>query len=323
MKANNGGAIAIKGFNYQDAVISLICIKNYMNKDFSIIVENKEDVDIFLGNKIIFTQIKGTRLSIAKMTSSKDKILVKNLENEDKNSKEVRYKIITLNSFIQKDKKELKEVNHGVLFKNIYSYSEKQLQIIEKALLKEGFSEKELKNKLKNSYVYFTPFENNFDDSYTFLLGEMSKNNIKVDGNRGQVSLNELAKRIKMASEIVIKDEDYEIKDKTITNEDLKIIFLDNAGYKFKIELLEEISSLNFYQKSKIKKLILKNLAYYKNLTEEIKFLLDDFEVNKDINDLFLELKNKITDDIWSKENELVIYSIIIDLISNKIGENL
>lgn len=44
----NGGAIAIKGFNFQKAAISFIAIKNYDKPNFHILVEAKDDFEVVL-----------------------------------------------------------------------------------------------------------------------------------------------------------------------------------------------------------------------------------------------------------------------------------
>ena len=94
---DNGGAVAINGFNYQAAVIMLIALLNYKKKDFSLFVETKDDVEISLDGTHTFAQIKSLKnLSIAALIRKNKKnqksILSKNLSLTAPNS---RYKIIT------------------------------------------------------------------------------------------------------------------------------------------------------------------------------------------------------------------------------------
>ena len=60
-KINNGGAIAIKGFNYQKASIILIMINNYQREDFLIIPEAEDDFQVYVDGKTIFIQVKGEK----------------------------------------------------------------------------------------------------------------------------------------------------------------------------------------------------------------------------------------------------------------------
>ena len=50
MARDNGGAIAQKGFNYQNAVISLVAIRNYKRPNFEIFVEADEDFEVTYGD---------------------------------------------------------------------------------------------------------------------------------------------------------------------------------------------------------------------------------------------------------------------------------
>lgn len=61
-KINNGGAIAIKGFNYQKASIILIMINNYQREDFLIIPEAEDDFQVYVDGKTIFIQVKGEKI---------------------------------------------------------------------------------------------------------------------------------------------------------------------------------------------------------------------------------------------------------------------
>ncbi|WP_142236504.1 dsDNA nuclease domain-containing protein, partial [Streptococcus salivarius] len=46
MVRDNGGAIAQKGFNYQNHVISLTAIRNYTKNNFEIFVESDDDFEV-------------------------------------------------------------------------------------------------------------------------------------------------------------------------------------------------------------------------------------------------------------------------------------
>lgn len=72
MTIDSGGAVAIKGFNYQKAVIAYIAVLNYQKDGFQIIVENQDDAEIFVKNNKTFIQIKSEKLSLTKI-SKQDK----------------------------------------------------------------------------------------------------------------------------------------------------------------------------------------------------------------------------------------------------------
>lgn len=58
---DNGGAVAIKGFNYQKASIILVMINNYHRDNFSVIPEAEDDFQVHVDGKNIFIQVKGEK----------------------------------------------------------------------------------------------------------------------------------------------------------------------------------------------------------------------------------------------------------------------
>ena len=88
LEFENGGAFAIKGFNFQKAAISLIAIKNYHKPNFHIFVEAKDDFEVKYDGYEAYIQVKSKKLSINQLLKS-DKgysILEKNLSNGNRNS---------------------------------------------------------------------------------------------------------------------------------------------------------------------------------------------------------------------------------------------
>lgn len=59
-EVDNGGAIALKGFNYQNAVASLIAILNYDKDNFLLFIETKDDIEVDIEDKpdFIYKSIK-------------------------------------------------------------------------------------------------------------------------------------------------------------------------------------------------------------------------------------------------------------------------
>ncbi|WP_410531465.1 dsDNA nuclease domain-containing protein [Streptococcus agalactiae] len=72
MAKDNGGAIAQKGFNYQNCVVSLVAIRNYKKPNFSIYVEADEDFEVMYDDDYhAYIQVKGQKgMSIKKLLST-------------------------------------------------------------------------------------------------------------------------------------------------------------------------------------------------------------------------------------------------------------
>ena len=54
----NGGAEAIKGFNFQKANLILIAINNYLKDNFKIYIEAEDDVVVSYNNYKAYLQVK-------------------------------------------------------------------------------------------------------------------------------------------------------------------------------------------------------------------------------------------------------------------------
>jgi hypothetical protein len=139
-----GGANAIKGFNYQKAVINLISVLNYNKTDFiAIFVENQDDIEVIMQDSHTFLQAKSKRLNITdliKPDTENYSILGKNLQKNKKGTTS-RYKIICTD-FSKKDKDDLQATtteNH-IFDDEIYKYSDAQKQKIINCLEKQGLS---------------------------------------------------------------------------------------------------------------------------------------------------------------------------------------
>lgn len=72
-EVDNGGAIALKGFNYQNAVASLIAILNYDKDNFLLFIETKDDIEVDIEDKHVFIQVKGQSLSLTNLLSIENK----------------------------------------------------------------------------------------------------------------------------------------------------------------------------------------------------------------------------------------------------------
>lgn len=265
---DNGGAIAIKGFNYQKAAIMLVIIHNFENDNFTVIPESREDFEIHLKGETYLIQVKGTKnLSISKLKSKPDgkaSIIEKNLSSGTDGD----IRKIFLWDVTETTKKELIS-QEGSLVPVKYSLSKKQKEDIIKTL---GLDE-EQKSRMNNQFIYITPFSNDLSLALTILKGEMVNKNLVVTNDRAKVVLGELSLEIDQKSEIVVTTAS-DMKRKEIEGEYLKRVFL-NVKQK---ELFEEVLnnlSINSIMKNKVKKAKLGIPLLYQNIKEQMKQKID------------------------------------------------
>lgn len=312
----NGGANAIKGFNFQKAVITFIAIKNYDKPNFQILVEAKDDFEVKHDGYEAYIQVKSQKLSINQLLNSNDgkSILEKNLSSGDMNS---RFKIF-VKSFAEKDLKKMIEID-GDICNPIYSYNEKQKNtILEK--LKKSEKIKEFEDKLLSSYIYIPPFKDKLAEAIPFLLGELSLRDIDVSKKRGQMAINELFTLIDQKSEYIVKcEKDYQKKQ--ILKKDLKEIFKLSSKLD-EFDNLLEATSYSYFVKKQIKKEQLKIMHVYgiekrfvkqdlRNLdllneTEEeiIKKAIEKCDANSKFSNLNVNAKNAIVIEVLAEMSE-------------------
>lgn len=315
-KFENGGANAIKGFNFQKAAITFIAIKNLTKPGFHIFVESKDDFEVKYDGYSAYIQVKSQKLSLRKLlNSNKGKsILEKNLSNGDNNSK---FKVF-VKSFSEVDLKNMNKIDKGDICKPLYSYSEAQQKIITDELknseLKDNFE-----NKLSQSYIYISPFKDILSDAITFLLGEMAQNDIAVSNKRGHIAINELFTLIDQKSEFIVnKEADYSKKE--ITKNDLYEIFKLTSSLDHFDELLEA-TSFSFFEKKEIKVEHLKLIHNYSNEKNAAKQQLENFDVfSTPSEDLLIKEAIKSCNKIesFAKLEECTKKAIIIEILSEK-----
>jgi hypothetical protein len=267
---NNGGAQAIKGFNYQKSVIALIAVLHYLDEEkVDIYIESEDDIVVKTPTRKTYIQSKGADQSIAAITKREDgktSILEKNLSNGT-DHEDNRYKIVTPR-FGSHDK-HLSEESADIFTEGaqVFSYVDTaRTSIIGKL---PGISEA----KLLNSRVAVTSFPAKQADALTHVKGVMSNMNIPIDNSHGSAALGELCLRIDQKSEIIAKDDtDYEKK--KITQHDLQRIF----GHTYKAQIFEDITNALGYSIMKRAELLKKNAtigaifgAYVDMAIEEIR----------------------------------------------------
>lgn len=254
----NGGAVAIKGFNFQKAAISLIAIKNYHKPNFHIFVEAKDDFEVKYDGYEAYIQVKSNKLSLKQLLNTKDgkSILEKNLSNGNKNS----YFKIFVKSFAETDIKKMIELSEGNICTPLYSYNDEQKKSILDEL-KNSEKIEEFEDKLLSSYIYIPPFKDKLAEAIPVLLGEMALNEIDVSHKRGQIAVNELFTLIDQKSEYIVKSEE-DFQKKAILKEDLKKVFKLSSILDAFDELLES-TLYSFFLKKQIKKEQLKITHFY------------------------------------------------------------
>ncbi|MDR0950855.1 MAG: DUF4297 domain-containing protein [Candidatus Ancillula sp.] len=280
---DNGGAIARKGFNYQDAVVSLVAIKNYTKPNFKIYVETKDDFEVeYDSDYHAYIQVKGTKkLSLAKLlasTNNNPSIIEKNLSHGDEKSK---YKIVVYD-FSSKDIEEMTINQNDELFGHSYMFSSDQTN--------------KIGNKKSDSLsLVKTDFNNDSSVSRKMLIGEMQQLNISVD-KKGDIILDELARIISQKSEPLIKlNSDIELK--KITAQELEPLLLKAAALEMFNKILDKFD-ISEHKKQKIKNC--KNALFleFSSLKNEIIELLKSFD---------LDNENEITVIKSIKESEILM----------------
>lgn len=288
MVADNGGANAIKGMNYQNAVISLVAIRNYEKEGFELILEADDDFEVLYDNYHAYIQVKGEqKMSLSKMLNQKKErgkekksMLDKHFEVGD--SKSI-YKFVVYN-FTQSDLDKMKETDDE-LFNSSLKLSKAQ--------------EKRINNsKTKRFSIIKTPFEKNMLEAQNYLLGEMANSGIAVDNRVSQV-LGELTTIIYRKSEYTIKEES-DKKYKKLVSKELKDILLKVSAMEMFDEIVKDLPYTPL-KKNRIK-------------TEKLKISTQQTFLKQSVieyiqSNLYLELEDLMVEDLINRCIELDMFS--------------
>lgn len=317
--SDNGGAIAIKGFNYQKAAIMLVMINNYQKKNFKVIPESKEDFEVHVDNEIYFIQVKGTKkLSVKSLVKREKKettiaksIIEKNLEpGTDKNQRK-----IFVHSLADTTKKDLISED-GTIVTPIYKLSDKQKKTVIDSLELNASQ----KLRLKNQKFYITPFSNDLTIAMKHLKGEMVEKDLLVTKKRTNLVLGELVQEIDAKSEIeVFSDKD--ISRKIIDSNFLKEVFVSVQKKEMFDSILENLP-YNHLRKMKIELEKTKILFSYQSLKEKVKNIIDikqlmDMRDEEIVRVIVKEIQRIDT----TIENEELMIAISIDCYCEIVGE--
>lgn len=324
MTIDSGGSVAIKGFNYQKAVIAYLAVLNYQKDGFQIIIENQDDAEVFAENNKFFIQIKSEKLSLTKIDrqdkNTKRSILGKLL---DKNFPGAAYKIVTTNKFSEADKKHLEKVAGMLVPCDVFKYSLEQQQKFEEALKVENLPCAGLKDKIGKSFLVISPFEDKLDTAVPFLLGVMSDRNICIDGNKGRASLTELFTQIDIKSEIDPNKHQNLLSRKELTKANLDKIFVEVDKEAFRSDLRKEILDECTLPKSIKFKVIREFFNLYtihRSLRRKIAEQLE--QVSIDTSNEAAQVKTLCDGLSAEKTDKSILYAIIIDILLDKILEH-
>lgn len=268
---DNGGAIAIKGFNYQKTAIIFVMIHHFEQENFKIVPESKDDFEVYLNNQVYYVQVKGTKkLSISKLksqTKGKESIIEKNLfPGADEDNRK-----IFLWDLSETTKIELTKVK-GTLFPEKYQFSDDQKTDITKSLNLNPSQ----RSRLENQFIYITPFTNDLEQSLIMLKGYMVEEGLLVTNERATVVLSELALEIDQKSEILITVEE-DLVNKEIDGNYLKKIFISVKQKEMFDEVLNNLP-LNTLMKQKVRAVKLRIPLLHPTLKKKIK---DEVNVSK------------------------------------------
>ena len=296
-KINNGGAIAIKGFNYQKASIILIMINNYQREDFLIIPEAEDDFQVYVDGKTIFIQVKGEKnITLQKLISKE--IIKKNLfPGHDEDIRKIFVWDIGENF-----QNSLKEIVSGNIISPLLNYSDEDLKRIADNL---NLNENQ-QIRLKNQYIYKTPFNNNLTEAIKRLFGELVSHNLHINNESGRALLSELSLMIDQKSEIIVLDNNY--SQKTIDNVYLKKVFARVEQHQKFDRILDKLS-YNELKKSKIKQEKTKILVSCQNIKKKTINYCNNLDLEQSTEQ---ELINQIVQIIKNHDSSITNNNLII-----------
>lgn len=321
----DGGANAIRGFNYQKAVIALIAVLNYDKDGFEFFLENQDDVEVLFNDSHTFIQIKSNKnLSINGLVKPNKKtnqsILGKNLSKNPCESRLGRYKVVAPD-FLKRDKSNLKESSDGLIFDTIYKYSDSQRLAIADSLKDQDYEQSDLDLKLSNSYIFFSPFGADLRDAIRSIKGTMSDHNISVDNNKGDIAINELFTQIDNKSEISPTQEMPYNNKKKLTASDLKLIFTISGHEDIKDRIWNDIkSNFNPLRQHKIEREFKRAISMHKALKSNMVNKIGSFTADSDANILVKDLYEKVK---TFEDDDSVLYALIVIIIAERIQEEL
>ncbi|MFE4569698.1 dsDNA nuclease domain-containing protein [Paenibacillus chitinolyticus] len=216
---DNGGAEAIKGFNFQKANLMLIAINNYEKNNFKIYIEAEDDIVVSYEDYKAFIQVKKQKHTLSSITKQESKkingpdgkkitkllpsILEKNLRS---GTEDDTYKIF-VKDIGNSDKKLLNIKKPGLICSEIYELGDQAKAKIIPEL------PAELINKIGDFYFFISPINEDLLEAEKYLIGCLNEIDVSVDNKRGRAVIAELSLTIdQKAQEVLSEKVDKEIK---------------------------------------------------------------------------------------------------------------
>lgn len=315
---DQGGAQAIKGFNFQTAMGALIAVFNFSEPDFKMIVEGKEDLEVHKAGICTYVQVKSSKLTtnqllkMPKDTKSGERRLAILYKLLSAGRTQDRYKLIVSNKFPEKDF--LNHFTHSsrpLILDRAYQATPKTIQQIRQHMQKEGISlPKEI---LQHLFLYRAPFQTDLQTASRYICGVMNENNILTDNCCGHTAFSEIVRIIYQKSEYT---ENGNLEEKTITSADLKRIFHTSKRPLLAERIIAELFPGQILKQDKIRRNIVKIPLAFQHHKENIKErlgslkLVDSMREDELINKC-MSMKNIVAYPISNEEK----YAILIDLL--------
>lgn len=281
---DNGGAEAIKGFNFQKANLILLAVNNYQKNNFKIYIEAEDDIVVSYENYKAFIQVKKQVHTFNKITKkgtkkindpsgkSKQKVSVPSPSILEKNlssgTEEDTFKLI-VKDIGQQDKKQLKIKRPGSICSELYVLSDNAKETLIKSL------PDELVRKIENFYFFISPVHEDLNEAEKYLIGSLTSAGISVDDKRGRLIIAELSLTIDQKAQYVINnelDKEFKLMDRNYfskilqTSESLKRFdnVLNSLDYNMIIKKLVKKERLKIeLNKSELKEEIKKSITEY------------------------------------------------------------
>lgn len=310
---DNGGAEAIKGFNFQKANLILLAINNYQKNNFKIYIEAEDDIVVSYEDYKAYIQVKKQKHTFNTITKKESKkitdtdgnkittlsssILEKNLSSGSGSDSDT-YKIF-VKDIGSSDKKKLNLKKPGSICTEVYRLNDEAKGKIINVL------PVELKNKLEKFYFYISPINDDLNEAVKYLIGCLNGINVSVDDNRGRIVIAELSLTIdQKAQEVLSNEVDKEIK-------------AMDTNYFSKVFITYE--TLNQFDR------VLNSLGYNELITKKIRSERLKIELNS--TDLKREIKEALQtlfedESLQSLSNRDIIDIIIEKFISSSFSRN-
>ncbi|MFC4323698.1 dsDNA nuclease domain-containing protein [Litchfieldia salsa] len=210
---DNGGAEAIKGFNFQKANLILLAINNYKKSEFKLYIEAEDDIVVKYQNYRAIIQVKKQKHTFKSITKQEKRVkkdsegmkftetLPSILEKNLKSGTEEDVFKIFVKDIGGTDKKELNLKKPGSICSELYELNPEAKKKIINVL------PEELVNKIENFYFFISPIHENLKEAEKYLIGSLNEIGVSVDDNRGRAILAELSLTIDQKAQEIIHDE--------------------------------------------------------------------------------------------------------------------